>query len=404
MEDQDIVTCAILLYLRRRRRRRRFCRRVWVHDILRGREQKGEFHRLVQELRLDAERFQRYFRLDREQFDSLLSKIGPLISVQQTNYRRPIPPAERLAICLRFLATGDSYRTIAYSYRVGVSTVQGVVNQVTRAIWDALVEEFLPVPSTEDWRRIAEGFQHRWAFPNCVGSIDGKHVVIKAPSNSGSLFYNYKGTYSIVLMAVVDSEYCFRVVDVGSYGRTSDGGVLAKSTFGQKLLDGTLGLPQDALLPGAERMGPLPFVFVADEAFPLRRNLMRPFPGRQSGSHRVFNFRLSHARLIVENTFGILTSQWRMYRGVIGVSPANADACVKATCVLHNFLRRTSKTTRATQPPAGTPTPVVDRNAAGLLPVTRVGSNNASREAIRVRETLVSYFSNEGAVIWQPAV
>ena len=406
MDDREIVAFGVaLLHLRRRRPRRR----IWVHEILQGREQHGEFHRLVQELRLDGERFQRYFRLDREQFDQLLSMIGPVITMMTTNYRRPIPPAERLAICLRFLATGDSYRTIACSYRVGVSTVARIVTQVTKVIWDALVPEFMPVPTTEDWRSIAEGFHRRWAFPNCLGSIDGKHVVIRAPDNSGSLFYNYKGTYSVVLLAVVDWDYFFRVVDVGSYGRTSDGGVLANSNFGQKLLDGTLGLPPDALLPGADHMGQQPYVFVADEAFPLRCNLMRPFPGHQSGSHRVFNFRLSHARLIVENTFGILTSQWRMYRGVIGVSPANVDACVKATCVLHNFLRRTSKTTnRTTRPPADQPgpsrAPSADGDAVGLQPVARVGSNNASREAIRVRETLVSYFSNEGAAAWQPAV
>ena len=99
------------LYLRRRRRRRRRSRRIWVHEILQGRLQHGEFHRLVQELRLDEGRFQRYSRLDREQFDSLLSKIGSLITRQHTNFRRPIPPAERVAICLRFLATGHTSLT-----------------------------------------------------------------------------------------------------------------------------------------------------------------------------------------------------------------------------------------------------------------------------------------------------
>ncbi|KAA8587841.1 hypothetical protein FQN60_016703 [Etheostoma spectabile] len=181
----------------------------------------------------------------------------------------------------------------------------------------------------------------------------------------------------------------------------SDGGVLAKSTFGQALLDGRLGLPEDALLPGAEHLGPQPHFFVADEAFPLRHNLMQPFPGsNHSGRCRVFNFRLSHARLIVENTFGILTSQWHMYRGVIGVSPANVDVCAKATLVQHNFLRRTSKTpTRATTPP-----PAADSVVVGLREVNGVGRNNSAWEAIRVRETYTSYFSTEGAVGWQPRV
>ncbi|KAM3619609.1 uncharacterized protein V6R79_010790 [Siganus canaliculatus] len=93
---------------------------------------------------------------------------------------------------------------------------------------------------------------------------------------------------------------------------------------------------------------------------------------------------------------------WRMYRGVIGVSPDNVDACVRATCVPHNFLRRTSST-RTTMPPPGHLVPEAERDAAGLQSVARVGTNNASREAIRVREAFVSYFTNEGAVTWQPA-
>ncbi|KAG7462407.1 hypothetical protein MATL_G00184510 [Megalops atlanticus] len=232
--------------------------------------------------------------------------------------------------------------------------------------------------------------------PTVLGPSMG-NVVIRAPDNSGSLFHIYKGTFSVVLLAVVDAQYCFQVVDVGSYGRTSNGGVLANSTFGQALRDGTLGLPQDALLPGAEHLGPQPHVFVADEAFPLCQDLMRPFPGPNlSGRHRVFNYRLSRAKLIVENTFGILTAQWHMCRRVIGISPANVDTCVKATCVLHNFLRRTASTTRAPVPSAE------DGEAVGLQEVTRVGSNNSTREAIHVRETFVLYFSAERAVPWQP--
>ena len=237
------------------------------------------------------------------------------------------------------------------------------------------------MPTTDDWRSIAEGFRERWAFPNCLGSIDGKHVVIRAPNNSGSLYYNYKGTYSIVLLAVVDSQYCFRVVDVGSYGRTSDGGILSNSIFGQALRDGALCIPEDALLPGTDHLGPQPFVFVADEAFPLCRDLMLTFPGTHLyGSRRAFNYRLSHARLIVENTFGILTSQWSMYRSVIGVSPSNVDACVKATCILHNFLRRTTRPTARPRPG-----PSANCEAAGLQSVTRAGSNNATQEAMSGR-------------------
>ncbi|KAJ7991171.1 hypothetical protein DPEC_G00294480 [Dallia pectoralis] len=88
-------------------------------------------------------------------------------------------------------------------------------------------------------------------------------------------------------------QICSRVVDVGGYGRTSDCGTLANSCFGEGLRDGTLDLPEDEQLSGGETRGPLPHIFVGDEAFPLGVNLMRPFPGTNiPREKRIFNYRL----------------------------------------------------------------------------------------------------------------
>ena len=116
----------------------------------------------------------------------------------------------------RFLATGDSYKTISFSYRIGKSTIVNIVPEVCEAVWKRLQPIYMAAPTADDWINIAQGFQDAWQFPHCIGAVDGKHVVIQAPPNTGSAFFNYKGTFSIVLMALADHLYCFTCVDVGA--------------------------------------------------------------------------------------------------------------------------------------------------------------------------------------------
>ena len=298
----------------------------------------------------------------------------------------------------RFLATGDSYQTIAFSYRCGKSTVAGIVPETCAALWEALVDEFMPEPSTEQWRQIASKFAEKWQFPNCVGAIDGKHVILQKPAMSGSLYFNYKKTFSIVLMAVVDADYRFVAVDIGQFGRVNDSACFSNSIFGQRLSSGLLRLPLDVPLPGST--SPSPHVFVADEAFPLQRHLMRPFPGSQLGNdeRRIFNYRLSRARRTVENAFGIMCSRFRIFRRPICMSTANSSTVVKACTVLHNFLL--GQQTYCDMSDAES-IPSERRPISSLRPLRRAGRGNTA-EARSIRDNFARYFiSPDGAVSWQ---
>lgn len=83
---------------------------------------------------------------------------------------------------------------------------------------------YLPFPINKDeWKKQGAEFDCRWKFHNCLGVIDRKHIAIKKPPNSWSFYYNYKKFFSIVLMAMVDANYEFIMVDVGTKGRVSDG-------------------------------------------------------------------------------------------------------------------------------------------------------------------------------------
>jgi len=165
---------------------------------------------------------------------------------------------------------------------------------------------------------------------------------IQAPSKSGSLYHNYKGFFSIVLMAIVDAQCCFKIIDVGGYGSQSDGGTFKKSAFGSQLLSGHVNLPDATSIPGSNVSSP--YVFVADDAFQLTENIMKPYSGKKLDEAAIiFNYRLSRARRCVENAFGILAARWRIFQKPISVKPDAVDNIIKATVALHNFLKMTDQ-------------------------------------------------------------
>uniref|UniRef100_A0A3B3SD89 DDE Tnp4 domain-containing protein n=1 Tax=Paramormyrops kingsleyae TaxID=1676925 RepID=A0A3B3SD89_9TELE len=326
----------IFIRLRRHQRRKQKSRRWYIRPINRSRQQNGEFFSLVLPMRdIDEEKHREYFRMSPKVFDELLRRIRPHIEHNQT-HSDPIGSAQRLAVTLRFLTTGMSYRALAASYKLGSATVGRVISEVSQVIWVSLKNEFVAYPDQTKWQSIKGDFLSLWNYPNCLGSIDGKHIRVQAPRNSGSQFHNYKGYFSFILMAVCDARYRFSVVDIGAYGRDSDAGVFSRSQFGSKLIQGKLPLPPPSKLPGSEVL--CPQVFVGDEAFPLKVNIMRPYPGTLTPDQQVYNYRHSRARRVVENAFGILSAKWRVFGKAMECSIDSAQHITKACVALHNFL------------------------------------------------------------------
>jgi len=128
---------------------------------------------------------------------------------------------------------------------------------------------------------------------------------------SGSLYYNYKSFFSIVLLAIADADFRFTTIDVGAYGSESDGGILSRSGMGEKLTQNTLGSQEPKPIANTETV--LPHVILGDDAFPLRTYMIKPYKGNfLSKENRVFNYRLSRARMTAENSFGILAARRRI--------------------------------------------------------------------------------------------
>lgn len=290
--------------------------------------------------------------------------------------------------------TGDSYKTIAFSFRVGETTVSNIIHETCEAIWNKLQPLYMAPPSEENLKEISDQFLLKWQFPNCIGAIDGKHVTIESPNKSGSKFFNYKGFFSEVLLAVVDAQYRFIYVDIGSYGSNSDASIFTGSTLGKRLSNGTYPIPPPSKPPGGD--APLPYVMVGDEAFPLKQYLMRPFPRAniKGESEQVFNYRLSRARRVVENAFGIMAKKFAIFQRPINLSPQHIDTVVQACTVLHNFIMITNENEAGENKG--------DDTIEVLRDLENIGGQFAN-EAVDIRSKFTNYFLGAGSVPWQIA-
>ncbi|KAG8314593.1 hypothetical protein J6590_108498 [Homalodisca vitripennis] len=270
------------------------------------------------------------------------------------------------------------------------------------------------MPQNQDeWKIIANDFEITWNYPNCIGAVDGKHIVIQSPVKSGSLFFNYKGSFSIVLMGIADANYCFLYANIGCQGRISDGGVFRQTSFYQKLQKNELSLPTGQPLPRSDVLSP--YVLVADDAFPLQLHIMKPYSGHQEkGSiKRIYNYRQARARRVIENTFGLLASVFRVFRKPLMLNVKNAVTVTSACIYLHNFLRKSTRS-RPLYAPYGTldidtqdgsvisgSWRAVVQDDTGMVNLQRK-PRKSNEEAKAVRDEFAKYFmSQEGKISWQ---
>lgn len=212
----------------------------------------------------------------------------------------------------------------------------------------------------------------------------------------------------------MDSDYKFTYVDVGCNGRISDGGVFKNSTLYASLEQHQLNLPSAEALVGREKE--VPYVIVADDAFSLSSNIMKPYSARTlSHERRLYNYRLSRARRVVENAFGILANRFRVFLAPIALEPDKVEKIVLACCALHNYLRMRSASRGLYVPPGFSDTEdeithaVVNGewrvNGQGLQSIPRQGGNAYSFNSKDIRDEFCEYFTSPaGQVPWQESM
>lgn len=190
-------------------------------------------------------------------------------------------------------------------------------------------------PKGDDLFQVIQGYEDAWGFPMCAGAIDGTHIPILAPSENHTDYVNRKGFHSILMQAVVDCNYLFRDVVVGWPGSVHDARVFSNSAI---FVKGN----EQRLFPGdltKEICGEdVPPVILADAAYPLLPWVLKGYPRNDATRpQRLFNYRLSRARMTVENTFGRWKGRHIRFSKRVDMDVTTLVQVVLASCILHNI-------------------------------------------------------------------
>lgn len=330
--------------------------------------------------------------------EELLHAVAPLIEKKDTVMRQAIPVRDRLSVTLRYLATGNSFQDLSYSVRIAPNTLSQLIPETLRAIVEVFENRVFNCPSNPiEWQILAEKFNILWQFPHCIGSLDGKHINFRPPRKAGSIYRNYKGKDSIILLALVDAEYNFIFVDIGRNGRMHDASVFRESPLAAQLHSGALNFPLPSFLTGYDIN--MPYVIVADDAFPLKTNIMKPYPGRDlTNEKKIFNYRLSRARRTVENAFGIMANRFRILLNTIPLSVEKVELITYTCCILHNFLLKKKAHSYI---PSELRNNTYDKIQSNLNSVSYQHGNRCTDKAATIRDHFCTYFNTVGAISWQ---
>ncbi|KAB0800839.1 hypothetical protein PPYR_06578 [Photinus pyralis] len=274
-------------------------------------------------------------------------------------------------------------------YRIGLSSISNIIREVCASLWSRLKSACFPPLTKEFLAKSAEEFEARANFPNCVAAIDGKHIRMIKPAKSGSMNFNYKHYFSVLLLAACDSQYKFLYINVGAPGKSSDSTIFKNSKLYSQLKSGQIKMPPPRTI-SESRPTTVPYFLIGDEGFGLCDFLIRPFAGKYLPiGKKIFNYRLTRARRYIECTFGILSNKWRIFHRPLNVDEDLTDSIVK-TCCLHNFVRE-----RDGYQLEDTIT------VEGLVDNMAPDNSQPGNADKSVPTVLTDYFLNEGQLQWQ---
>eukprot|EP00117_Sycon_ciliatum_P030145 scpid72153/ scgid23837/ Putative nuclease HARBI1; Harbinger transposase-derived nuclease len=298
------------------------------------------------------------FRMDRATFVFVLQRYEHLLVKQETNMRRTIPPAKRLAVLLYYIGHGETYAEIAALFHLGQSTVAEIVHEGVASLAKAVSRDSILFPVGKQLTRTMRRFEELSGLPYCGGAIDGTFTKITKPDRFGDLFWCYKQFSAVLLFVCVDSRGLFTFVDVGAPGSVGDAAVFNNSALKAKLLSGEWLNYRTWTCGNADIR---PYV-VGDSAFGLSSCVVKIYSDPNLAPAQAnFNYAQIRTRCVVECAIGKLKERFRVVAESNSKDPKFVSKVNMLCCAMQNIIER-KETAYLPHYPNYAPQPLVAMN------------------------------------------
>ncbi|KAI4464159.1 hypothetical protein MML48_3g00015506 [Holotrichia oblita] len=290
-------------------------------------KQKRHLHRVkefteVSVQKYDDMEFKEHFRLTRYTYNYLKERIKNSKILPSHKYgRKKIEIDKALQMTLWYLSNNETYRQISDRFNVTKSSAYRTIRKILK-YFVSISKAYIKWPSESKKVIIQNHFQNN-GFDEAIGAIDGSHINIKRPSHEPQFYCNRKSQYSILIQAVCDHEKRFLDFFAGEVGSLHDARLLKRSSLYAKAINGFLG--NNYLL--------------GDSAYPVLEWLIPPYKdnGHLSQNQKLFNYKHSSSRCVIENAFALLKGRFRRLRFFDNDNIPLVIECTVAAAVLHNI-------------------------------------------------------------------